>query len=52
MNPSVGKNGRLSTAGGLPTNASHYKQLIVTLETTASPKQPGSIVLQGALTGI
>ena len=52
VNPSVGKNGRLSTAGGLPSNASHYKQLIVTLETTASPKQPGSIVLQGALTGL
>ena len=27
--------------GRLPTNASHYKQLIVTVETTASPKQPG-----------
>jgi hypothetical protein len=52
VNPSVGKSGRLSTAGGLPSNASHYKQLIITLETTASPKQPGSIVLQGALTGL
>ena len=52
VNPSVGKTGRLSTAGGLPSNASHYKQLIITLETTASPKQPGSIVLQGALTGL
>ncbi|HEY1714828.1 MAG TPA: hypothetical protein VGG07_18140 [Solirubrobacteraceae bacterium] len=52
VNPSVGKSGRLSTAGGLPSNASHYKQLIITLETTASPKQPGSVVLQGALTGL
>ncbi|HTU97268.1 MAG TPA: hypothetical protein VMF14_15580 [Solirubrobacteraceae bacterium] len=52
VNPSVGKNGRLSTAGGLPTNAKHYKELIVTLETTAKPKQPGSIVLQGAMTGL
>jgi anti-sigma factor RsiW len=52
VNPAVGKTGRLSTAGRLPTNASHYKQLIVTVETTASPKQPGSIVLQGALTGL
>jgi hypothetical protein len=52
VNPGVGKTGRLSTAGGLPTNASHYKQLIVTVETTASPKQPGSIILQGALTGL
>jgi hypothetical protein len=52
VNPGVGKTGRLSTAGRLPSNASHFKQLIVTLETTASPKQPGSIVLQGALTGL
>ncbi|MFZ1992873.1 MAG: hypothetical protein WAU75_02095, partial [Solirubrobacteraceae bacterium] len=52
VNPGVGKTGRLSTAGGLPTNASHYRQLIVTVETTATPKQPGSIILQGALTGL
>jgi hypothetical protein len=52
VNPSVGKTGRLSTAGGLPSNAKHYKEIVVTLETTASPKQPGSIVLQGALTGL
>jgi hypothetical protein len=52
VNPGVTKTGRLSTAGGLPTNASHYKELIVTVETTASPKQPGSIILQGALTGL
>ncbi len=49
VNPGVGKTGRLSTAGRLPTNASHYKQLIVTVETTASPKQPGTIILEGAL---
>ena len=52
VNPAVGKTGRLQTAGNLPTNASHYKQLIVTVETTASPKQPGTIILQGALTGL
>jgi hypothetical protein len=50
VNPGVGKTGRLSTAGRLPSNASHYKQLIVTVETTASPKQPGTIILQGTLT--
>jgi hypothetical protein len=52
VNPAVGKTGRLSTAGRLPPNASHYKQLIVTVETNAKPKQPGSIILQGALTGL
>jgi hypothetical protein len=52
VNPGVGKTGRLSTAGALPTNASHYKQLIVTKETTASPKAPGTIILQGALSNL
>jgi hypothetical protein len=52
VNPGVGANGRLSTAGALPANAAHYKQLIVTLETKASPKVPGKIILQGTLTGV
>jgi hypothetical protein len=52
VNPGVGSNGRLSTAGGLPANASHFKQLIVTVESQASPKTPGSIILQGTLTGV
>jgi hypothetical protein len=52
VNPGVGTNGRLSTAGGLPTNASHYKQLIVTVETISHPKTPGSIILAGPLTGL
>jgi outer membrane biosynthesis protein TonB len=49
VNPGVDKSGRLSTAGALPSNASHYKELIVTVETTASPKVPGQVILQGAL---
>ena len=52
VNPGVTKTGRLSTAGALPANASHYKELIVTLETSATPKEPGPIILQGALTGL
>jgi hypothetical protein len=52
VNPGVGANGKLSTAGALPANAVHYKNLIVTLETQASPKAPGTIVLEGALTGL
>jgi len=50
VNPGVGSNGRLSTAGPLPTDAAAYSQLLVTLETQASPRQPGKIVLQGNLT--
>jgi hypothetical protein len=47
VNPGVGKNGRLQTAGGLPGNASNYKQLLVTRETKPNPPQPGTVVLQG-----
>jgi hypothetical protein len=49
VNPGVKTNGRLQTAGVLPTNASHFKELLVTLETQAKPHGPGKIVLQGAL---
>jgi hypothetical protein len=49
VNPPVSSNGRLETTGALPTNASHFKKLIVTLETTGRPGAPGSIVLEGAL---
>jgi hypothetical protein len=52
VNPGVGKTGRLSTAGPLPSNASHYKELIVTQETTGSPKAPGTIILRGNLTNL
>ncbi len=48
VNPGVKSNGRLQTAGVLPSNASHYHQLLVTLETQSRPPQPGKIVLQGA----
>jgi hypothetical protein len=52
VNPGVGTSGKLSTAGGLPTNASHYKQLIVTVETVSHPKAPGTIILSGPLSGL
>jgi hypothetical protein len=52
VNPGVPKSGKLSTAGGLPTNASHYKQLIVTVESSSNPKAPGTVILQGTLTGV
>ena len=52
VNPGVGSNGRLQTAGGLPTNASHFQKLLVTLETASNPKSPGTIILEGALSGV
>jgi hypothetical protein len=51
VNPGVGKNGRLQTAGGLPGNASNFSQLLVTLETKPNPPQPGTVVLQGQFSG-
>jgi Sigma-70, region 4/Putative zinc-finger len=52
VDPGVGKNGRLQTAGGLPSNASHYHKLLVTLETQSKPKTPGRIVLEGTASGL
>jgi len=52
VNPGVGSNGRLQTAGGLPTNASHFQKLLVTLETRSNPKSPGTVVLEGPLSGV
>ncbi len=49
VNPGVKSDGKLQTAGVLPSNASSYKQLLVTDETQPKPKAPGKIVLQGAL---
>lgn len=50
--PVVGSNGRLSTLGALPPNASRYKQLLVTRETARNPRHPGAIVLQGSLANV
>jgi len=49
VNPGVKSDGVLRTLGRLPTNASHFKQLLVTRETQAKPHAPGAIVLQGSL---
>ncbi len=48
VSPGVKSNGKLQTAGALPSNASRYHQLLVTRETQSKPTQPGKIVLQGA----
>lgn len=47
VSPPVGKSGQLQVGSPLPANASHFKQLLLTLETQSNPKSPGTIVLQG-----
>jgi len=49
VNPGVGKDGRLVAVSGLPANASRFRNLIVTRETSSRPKRPGAIVLIGKL---
>ncbi len=52
VNPSVGSNGVLQAESGLPANAGHFSQLLITRETVQNPRQPGSIVLKGPLKGL
>jgi hypothetical protein len=52
VNPAVGKTGKLQVGTGLPTNAGHYKELLLTLETETNPKTPGQVVLEGAFKGV
>lgn len=47
--PAVDKNGRMVTASGLPADAAKFKNIVMTAETQRSPKQPGKVVLSGAL---
>jgi hypothetical protein len=49
VSPGVGTSGELKTTSDLPTNAVSYKELLITLETTANTTAPGPIVLEGAL---
>jgi hypothetical protein len=52
VSPPVGKSGTLQVGSTLPTNAGHYKQLLMSLETQSNPKSPGTIILQGPFTGV
>jgi hypothetical protein len=45
--PSVGRDGQLHTEGPLPSNASEYTQILVTLESMGNPRAPSPAVLIG-----
>ncbi len=44
----VTSNGKLEADSRLPSDASRYSELLITLETRLHPKSPGTIVLEGA----
>jgi Sigma-70, region 4 len=48
VNQSVGKNGRLQTGGQFPADATHFRDLLLTIETQNNPKTPGPVVLEGS----
>jgi hypothetical protein len=52
VNPSVSSNGVLQAESGLPANAGHFSQLLITKETQQNPRSPGAIVLKGQLKGL
>ncbi len=46
--PTVGSDGKLTAAGGLPENAADYTEILLTQEQSEKPTTPGTIVLGGA----
>ena len=46
--PAVGSNGRLQGGALLPANASNYKKMELTHETSSHPTTPGPVVLSGS----
>jgi hypothetical protein len=49
VSPAVGHKGRLRAEGILPRHWRHFRQLIISLETSARPRRPHHIVLMGNL---
>ncbi len=43
----VTSNGRLEAAEALPSDATSYNEMLITLETAQKPTKPGQVVLQG-----
>jgi hypothetical protein len=49
ISPAVGATGTFSSGTPLPNDAVHFRELIVTLETTSRPVVPGPAVLKARL---
>ena len=49
VNPGVGRNGRIQTMGALPADVGCYQQIVVSRETSATPRHPGKLVLSGPI---
>ena len=55
VNPPVSRTGKLDASARLPANASHYKLLIITLQTQTGghvSSKPGPVVLEGKLSDV
>ncbi len=52
VTPGVSSNGVLQAESALPSNAAHFKQILVTDETTGNPRAPGKQILRGTLSGL
>ena len=49
VNPGVGRDRRIKTMGQLPGTVGCYQQVVVSRETTATPKHPRKMVLAGSI---
>jgi anti-sigma-K factor RskA/sigma-70-like protein len=49
ISQAVGADGRATAEAALPSNASHFKRIVITKETQGKPTHPGTIVLIGQL---
>lgn len=45
--PNVNSNGQLQAVGALPADAGHFREMLITRETSTKPAHPGPIVLNG-----
>lgn len=45
--PNVGSNGQLQAVGSLPSDAAHFREMLITKETSTKPAHPGPVVLNG-----